>query len=111
MIFALGAFFAFFSLYVLWFFFLAVIALKKSRDDGRLTPWARRFGVPILIIGECIDFLVNSLILTVLLVELPQEWLVTSRVKRHLSDDNWRGSIARWFDDQLLDPIDPGHCK
>lgn len=102
---------AFALMYVLWGFFLAVMSLKHARDANRLTMWSARFGAPILYCGYLLDFTVNVAVLTVLLVELPRELLVTSRIKRHLNDENWRGAMARWIDSELLDPIDPGHTK
>lgn len=97
--------------YALWGLFLAVMALKHARNAGRLTPWAWRFGLPILMLGYLLDFFVNMVVMTVLLCEIPREWLVTARVKRLLADSGYRGAVARWLDTQLLDPIDPGHCK
>lgn len=102
---------AFGLVYALWLFFLAVMALKHARDAGRLSVWGERLGWPILLLGYLLDFVVNVLVLTILLLELPHEWLVTARVSRHIPQAGYRGAVARWLNDQLLEPIDPGHCK
>jgi hypothetical protein len=98
-------------MYALWLFYLAVMALKHARDAGRLNDTARRLGLPILWAGYALDFIVNVLVVSVILLEFPREWLVTSRMSRHIKTGGWRGQMAQWFCDTLLDPFDPGHCK
>lgn len=93
--------------YALWIFFLAVMALKRARDEGTLGHVAYKLGVPILVIGYALDFAVNLTACTVLFFELPRETTVTARLKRHKDDDGVRGRIARWMAAHLLDPFDP----
>ena len=59
-------------LYALWVFFLAVMSLKRAKDAGLLTTTAKCFGYPVLFAGLLLDFLANTLVLTVLLLELPR---------------------------------------
>ncbi len=104
----------FFFLYALWLFYLAVMCLKGARDAGRLTKWAKLFGYPILIVGYLLDIIANVVILTVLLLELPHEFVVTERLSRHIKfSGGFRYAIAKWFCTNLLDPYDPSgcHCK
>jgi hypothetical protein len=101
---------AFLSVYVLYIFYLAVMNLKRARDEGTASKVALALGYPILIIGLLLDWLVNVLIFTLLFLELPGEpyELVTGRLKRHAyGNDGWRKTFARWFADHLLDPFDP----
>lgn len=99
------------SVYGLWVFYLAVMNLKRAKDAGTLRPWARRLGGPVLFVGVLLDLLVNWLVFTVLLLELPRETLVTARLKRHLaSGAGWRYRVARWFCADLLDAFDPSGC-
>lgn len=102
------------GLWLLWVFYLAVMALKRARDAGTLTNTAYILGQPVLIIGLLIDMLANFTVVTVMFLEPPMEFLVTSRLKRHIeSDDGWRTRLARWCCSTLLDSFDPSgsHCQ
>lgn len=93
--------------YGLWVFYLAVMNLKRVRDAGKLSPWALRFGYPVLFIGYVLDVLVNWFVVTLLLLEFPQETTVTARLKRHNRDSaGWRKAVVQFFE-PLLDPFDP----
>ncbi len=93
--------------YLLWIFYLAVMNLKRVRDEGKLAPLAYAFGVPVLKVGLILDVIVNIFVMTVLLLELPKEWLVTTRLKRHnRAGKGWRYHFAQWCE-QFLDPFDP----
>lgn len=94
-------------LWALWLFFLAVMSLKRAKDANLLTTTAKCFGYPVLFIGLALDFLANVLVLTVLLMEIPREGTVTSRLKRHNRiSTGWRKAVAAWAE-PLLDPFDP----
>lgn len=95
------------ALYILWPFYLAVMSLKRARDEGKLTKVAYVLGAPILYVGWTLDVLVNWFVITIILLELPRETTVTARLKRHAKYYTWRGRIARWFALHLLDPYDP----
>ena len=99
--------YGFLLLYALWVFFLAVMSLKRAKDAGLLTTTAKVFGYPVLFTGLLLDFIANTLVLTVLLGELPREGTVTSRLKRHnRNSTGWRKAVAAWAE-PLLDPYDP----
>jgi hypothetical protein len=95
------------SLYALWLFYLAVMALKRARDAGQLTTVAYVLGLPMLVVGLALDVLVNWFVMTLLLLELPREATVTARLRRHKGDPEWRGKVSRWFALHLLDTFDP----
>ena len=92
--------------YLLWVLYLAVMNLKRARDMGLLTKPAHALGIPLLFTGLLLDFLVNVFVMTVILLELPRETLVTTRLKRHNKGTGWRQKVAAWFE-QFLDPFDP----
>jgi len=95
-------------LYLLWLLYLAVMNLQRARDAGTLSKVALYLGLPLLYFGLLVDFLVNVLVMTVVLLEIPREWLVTSRLKRHkATGSGWRHAIAVWFGENLLDAFDP----
>jgi hypothetical protein len=94
------------STYALWVFYLAVMNLKRAKDAGLLSKTAMALGYPVLIVGYLLDCFVNVFVLTWLLLELPRETTVTSRLKRHNKGTGWRKAVAAWAE-PLLDPYDP----
>lgn len=99
-IFTAGAF------YALWVLYLAVMNLRRAKHAGLLTRTAYVMGLPMLGVGLVLDFLVNAVPMTLILLELPREWTVSARLKRHnLHSTGWRKSVALWFE-PLLDPFD-----
>jgi hypothetical protein len=95
------------STYLLWIFFLAVMSLKRAKDAGQLTTAAKVLGYPVLIVGYALDCFVNMTVMTILLLEIPEETTVTSRLSRHLNHGkSWRKAVAVWAA-PLLDPYDP----
>lgn len=94
------------STYALWVFFLAVMGLKRAKQAGLLSPTAMALGYPVLIVGYVLDCFVNFTVMTVLLLEIPQETTVTARLSRHNKGTGWRKAIAAWAE-PLLDPYDP----
>lgn len=101
------------AVYLLWFFYLAVMNLARARDNHTLTKPALYLGTPLFIIGYALDVAVNILVMTLLFLELPKEWTVTGRVKRHIyHSTGWREKVASWFCHHLLNAFDPDgkHC-
>jgi hypothetical protein len=92
--------------YALWIFYLAVMNLKRAKDAGLLSKTAMALGYPVLIVGYLLDCFVNVFVMTFLLLELPRETTVTSRLKRHNKGTGWRKAVAAWVE-PLLDPYDP----
>lgn len=98
---------AFGATYALWVFYIAVMGLKRVRDTVGLSPWTLRFGYPVLIVGYVLDVLVNWFVFTVVMLEIPKELTVSSRLKRHNQESTgWRLKIVK-FIEPLLDPFDP----
>jgi hypothetical protein len=96
------------SIYALFIFYLAVMSLQRARDAGKLTRPVYYLSLPILYVGLLIDFLVNTLTASVLFLELPKEWNVSARVKRHFFESTgWRHVLAVWIAVSLLNPFDP----
>lgn len=94
--------------YALWVFYLAVMNLKRVKDAGKLGKVALTLGTPVLIVGLVLDLLVNVLVMTILLLEIPQETTVTARLKRHKRESaGWRLRVTNWFASELLDHFDP----
>jgi len=95
------------ALYALWVVFLAVMNLKRAKDAGMLSKTALVLGTPLLWVGYVLDTFVNVTLMTLVMWELPKEYLVTDRLKRHHNDSTgWRLHVVKWFE-PLLDPYDP----
>lgn len=93
--------------YALYVFYAAVMNVKRVRDAGKLTTFHKVLGYPTLFIGLVLDFLVNVLVMSVVLLEMPREWTVTARLKRHHREStDWRLAVVKFFE-PVLDPLDP----
>lgn len=93
--------------YALYVFYAAVMNIKRVKDAGKLTTFGKVLGYPTLFIGLALDLIVNVFVMTIVLLELPQELTVTSRLKRHHKESiGWRLSVVKFFE-PLLDPLDP----
>lgn len=90
-----------------WIFYLAVMMLRTQRDT--MPAVARRFAYVVLGIGYVLDALLN-LASSAIFLELPREILFTGRMQRHIKSGGWRGRLAKWFCDTLLEPFDKNHC-
>lgn len=97
-----------------WTWYLATMMLKHKHDEGmEFTIEQKVFGYPMMYAGLILlDVIVmNFIIATLLMAELPREWLFTERCKRHIKESGWRGSFARWACRHFLDPFEEGgHC-
>lgn len=97
------------SPWLLWIMYVAVMRLKQVREAGQLT-WAMKvFGYPLLIVGLVIDFMVNVVFGSLILLEMPREWTLSARLWRWSNDPNggWRQKVAKAVRVGLLDNIDP----
>ena len=93
--------------YLLWILFLAVMNLSRAKKAGQLSKTALILGTPVLIGGYIVDVIVNIFVMSIVLLELPQELTVSARLKRHHKEStNWRLAVVLWFE-PLLDPYDP----
>jgi hypothetical protein len=80
-----------------WIYFLAIMRLREMRDAGKMdysvSPVLFICGRIALVIGLVMDVLVNYIVATVVLMELPRlkEPLTTARLCRwyHSTDTSW----------------------
>jgi hypothetical protein len=93
--------------YALYVWYAAVMNIKRVRDMGKLTTLGKVFGYPTLVIGLILDLLVNWFVMTLILLEVPRELTVTSRLKRHHKESTgYRLAVVKFFE-PVLDPLDP----
>lgn len=93
--------------YSVWVLYLALMNLKGARDNGKLGPVAYACGIPILCVGYVLDFVMNIFVMSLILMELPRETLVTSRVQRLIRDEGFRGKVCRYIAIHFLNAFDP----
>ena len=99
--------FSFAITYALYVFYAAVMNIKRVRDAGKLTWMGYVLGYPTLVVGLFLDLLVNVFVMSFVLLELPRELTVTSRLKRHHKESTgWRLAVVKFFE-PVLDPLDP----
>lgn len=95
-------------LWVGWSFFLASMTLKRARGTNKLSKSAGFFGAPVTWMALCMNVFINTIILTVILLDWPREKYVSKRMNRLIrTDDGWRGKLALWFRSDMLDYLDP----
>ena len=114
-------------LYLLYGLYAAVMNFKRAKDAGKLSKAGLALGYPYFAIGMLLDVYCNTIPLSIILWEYPQwfvmdgwkmtigrmELTVSQRVTRHSQFGGWRGDVARWFCEDLLNSLDPSglHCK
>lgn len=101
------------SLWAFYIFYLACMSLVCGYKRGTLTLASKLLGYPIIAVGLLIDVAMNATIFSLLFFELPREWLVTERLKRHIKQHTMRAKLARFLCHEILSPFDPSgdHCN
>lgn len=99
-------------LWAFWLAYVLVMGLYRAHLARRMTRLMYVMAAPVLALGFLMDVLANLTVATLAFAEPPREWLVTSRLKRHVRTGTWRGLLAAWVCDTLLDVFDPtgDHC-
>lgn len=102
------------ALFVLTFVaFVAIMKMREVKDEiFRLHGSVRWICYGILFTGLILDTLLNWIVLTVAFLELPREFLSTTRVVRHkYHSTHWRQDQAMWWCRNFLQPFDTKHCE
>ena len=95
------------SLYLLWVLYLAVMNILRVKKLGKLTKVTTLLSMPVVVSAFLLDVAINFVVFTLLLLELPKELTVSSRLKRHNNTSTgYRKKLAKLFE-PLLDPFDP----
>lgn len=92
--------------------FLAIMRLQEMRDKNLISKPLYPFAMFFLWVGFFVDFTFN-LHSTITFLELPKEWLFSSRVSRLIKTTGWRSTLSKFVCKNFLDPVDPSgcHCK
>lgn len=98
------------STIVLWVLYLAVMHLKESRDMAMIPMDAMTPAKIVLFVGLLIDCVYHITWGTLVFLDIPREWLLTSRLERYQKRGGWRGKVAHYICKNLLDWADPDGC-
>lgn len=100
------------SLLTFYALYLAVMSLYRAYKAGTMPLASKVLGYQLLMIGLVLDVVMNLTLFSLVFVEVPREWLVTDRLKRHIKQSGYRGWLARFICHSLLSPFDPSgnHC-
>jgi hypothetical protein len=99
---------------VVWVLYLLAMSLFKARAKGQLVGWKLRAAQAFIAVAYVIDVIYNATIASLLFLELPREWTVTSRCNRHIEEGiGWRFQLSAGLCRVLLDPfaLAGTHCR
>jgi hypothetical protein len=107
-----------YSIGILWGFwalYVFTMAIYRAKLAGRLGKINTALALPFVLLAVFVDWAVNMTLATFIFMDLPQEKLVTARLKRYKAlgpDAGWRYRAAVWICDGRLDIFDPSgdHC-
>jgi hypothetical protein len=94
------------DLYLFFIMYVASMAMIRAHAEKKLNGLLWVLCLPFVAVSIVLDFINNLIVFTLLFAELPREWLVTERLKRHAKQQTFRGKLARYIGDLLLHPFD-----
>lgn len=100
-------------LYAFWCAYVLVMGIYRAHLSQRLVGLNKALALPVVAVGYLMDVAANLFIAPLLFLDWPREALVTSRLVRYKRDDSgWRGRLAGFICERLLDVFDPtwDHC-
>lgn len=103
----------FLFLLLFWGLYVLVMGVYRAHLDNRLHGLNKVLALPYIGIGVLFDVIANVFIASILFMEPPKEFLVTSRLQRYMKNEGGRRRrIALYICDHLLDIFDPrgNHC-
>ena len=104
----------YFFVLLCWLLYIGVMNLARVRDQ--LGPVARFFGYQILAVGLVANYLLTTIVGSVLFLDPSvTDRGLTERLHRtqdYWPADHWRHKLARYICRELLDALDPtgDHC-
>jgi hypothetical protein len=86
--------------------YVASMAMVRAHKEEKLNTFLWILCVPFVALSLVVDVINNLIVFTVLFLERPKELTVTERLKRHVKEYTFRGKLARWLGDTLLNAFD-----
>lgn len=92
-----------------WVLYVAAMHFAKIRH--KLGQFAKINGYVVWVLAQPIDVSLN-LLWSVILLDFPRELILSPKLKRLRAAGGWRGCVASFVCEQLLNPFDPDgkHC-
>ena len=101
-------------LWVFWGMYVLVMGIYRAHLSHRLKGLVLVLSLPFVAVGYLMDVFANLTIASLVFLEPPREWLVTTRLQRYIHEGrhSWRRKRAQWWCEHVLDPLDPTgkHC-
>lgn len=95
------------ALWLLWCGFVAVMHIRRVRDQWGLTLAQKICGYPLLAVGYALDVALQITLATVVFVREPEDWTISERLMRYRRErDDWRHDLAVWIQERLLADFD-----
>ena len=94
------------DLYLFFIMYVASMAMIRAHAEKKLNGLLWVLCLPFVAVSIVLDFINNLIVFTLLFAELPREWLVTERLKRHVKQHTIRGKVARYIGNTILNPFD-----
>ena len=94
------------DLYVFFILYVASMNMIRAHAEDKLNGLLWVLCVPFVAFSLAVDILHNVTLFSLFFAELPKELTVTDRLKRHVNESTWRGPLARWMAEVLLNPFD-----
>lgn len=94
------------EMYLFFWLYVASMGVIRAKSEGKLNTTLWIMCVPFVLFALLVDFLNNVFVFSLIFWELPKEYTVTARLKKHVNKDTKRGKLARWFGLELLNAFD-----
>lgn len=95
-----------------WTYYLAMCSLKRAHKAGVIPKFLKPLAYVLLAGFLVADAVFNITVGTIVFLQLPKQWLFTSRCKENANRWDWRRDTARWWCSNWLNWADPSgrHC-
>lgn len=86
--------------------YIASMGMIRAYAEKKLNGVLWALCLPGIAIAWVVDVLHNLTLFSLFFWEIPKEFTVTARMKRHVTQKSWRGNLSRWAGLTLLNPFD-----
>ena len=95
-------------LWALWILYVSMMNIDRAMELGEL-PWQAKLMVyPTKFVFDMVEVVANTIVCTLIFLDLPKEFTVSDRLRRYYEDQNqakWRMVLVN-FVKPMLDPFD-----
>ncbi len=98
------------DLYLFFILYVACMGMIRAHHEKQLNWALSIMCLPFVATSYIFNVVNNITVFSLVFWELPKDWTVSERMKRHYHEHTYRGKIARWICDTLLKSFDVDHC-